>query len=385
MKIISVVGARPNFMKIAPFIKAIEKYNDAFDSKPLIKHVLVHTGQHYDDQMSKSFFEQLQIPEADINLGIGSGTHAEQVGKTMIEFEKVLKREKPDWVVVVGDVNATLACSVTAKKEWVKCCHIEAGLRSGDLTMPEEINRLVTDRLSDLLLTPDLLASENLRKEGVPESRIKFVGNIMIDTLEHNRAKAEIIKLDTIVNDNFLESNSGNFPQLINDEYAVITLHRPSNVDDKVILSHLIDFIDGVVAKDLNVIWPIHPRTKKQLELFGLFDNIAANEKIVLTNPLGYIEMLRLNMGAKLMLTDSGGLQEECTILGTPCLTLRWNTERPVTLKEYGGASVLVGNNIERITKEYLEAMKSVRKPFRPELWDGNTAERCLGAILDYV
>lgn len=212
MKIISVVGARPNFMKIAPFIKAIEQYNLKGNFPPFggieggINHILLHTGQHYDDRMSQSFFEQLEIPQADINLGIGSGTHAEQVGKTMIEFEKVLRSEKPDWVVVVGDVNATLACSVTAKKENVKCCHIEAGLRSGDMSMPEEINRLVTDRISDLLLTPDLISSENLRNEGVSENHIKFVGNIMIDTLETNRTKASLLNISEIISDNLIRS-----------------------------------------------------------------------------------------------------------------------------------------------------------------------------------
>ena len=213
MKIISVVGARPNFMKIAPFIRAIEDHNKSISPSPphplslslakeQITHLLIHTGQHYDDRMSKSFFEELDIPEADINLGIGSGTHAEQVGNTMIEFEKVLKAEKPDWVVVVGDVNAILACSVTAKKEHIKCCHIEAGLRSGDMAMPEEINRLVADRISDLLLTPDLMSSENLRKEGVPAEKIKFVGNIMIDTLEANRKKAEKLDINEIIERN---------------------------------------------------------------------------------------------------------------------------------------------------------------------------------------
>ena len=220
MKILSVVGARPNFMKIAPFIRAIEKYNKSIPTTHIVsnisginepppiphssvltpvEHILVHTGQHYDDSMSKAFFEDLNIPEADINLGIGSGTHAEQVGLTMIAFEKVLKEEKPDWVVVVGDVNATLACSVTAKKEWIKVCHIEAGLRSGDLTMPEEINRLVTDRLSDLLLAPDIISIQNLKAEGVPDSRIRFVGNIMIDTLEANRKKAKAMEVGEIV------------------------------------------------------------------------------------------------------------------------------------------------------------------------------------------
>src|SRR4030042_3446616 len=204
MKIISVVGARPNFMKIAPFIRAVKDHNNRHTTHDArrtayIEHILVHTGQHYDDRMSKSFFEELEIPEADINLGVGSGTHAEQVGKIMIEFEKVLKVEKPDWVVVVGDVNAILACSVTAKKEEIKCCRIEAGLRSGDITMPEEINRLVADRISDLLLTPDLISSENLRKEGVPEEKIRFVGNIMIDTLEANRERAAGISIQDIV------------------------------------------------------------------------------------------------------------------------------------------------------------------------------------------
>src|SRR5512133_3934717 len=203
MKIISVVGARPNFMKIAPFIKAIKEYNLKSSSK--VEHILVHTGQHYDDRMSRAFFEQLEIPNADINLGVGSGTHAEQVGNTMIAFEKVLKEHRPDWVVVVGDVNAILACSVTAKKENILCCHIEAGLRSGDMTMPEEVNRLVADRLSDLLLTPDRISDENLRKEGVSEERIRFVGNIMIDTLEANREKAASISIQQLLAKNAIE------------------------------------------------------------------------------------------------------------------------------------------------------------------------------------
>ena len=257
MKILSVVGARPNFMKIAPFIQAIHDYND--NNKEKIEHILVHTGQHYDDRMSKTFFEELSIPLADINLGIGSGSHAEQVGQTMIEFEKVLKTEKPDWVVVVGDVNATLACSVTAKKEWIKVCHIEAGLRSGDIKMPEEINRLVTDRLSDLLLTPDLLSSENLRKEGTSEDRIVFVGNIMIDTLESNRQKAEALSIRDIINRNLL-TNYQLKTAVPNDEnYALMTLHRPSNVDLKEVFEPIMRFLMDDVTKDLTLIWPVHP------------------------------------------------------------------------------------------------------------------------------
>lgn len=386
MKIISVVGARPNFMKIAPFIKEIERYNSELTThrSTLITHILVHTGQHYDDRMSKAFFTALEIPEADINLGIGSGTHAEQVGNTMIAFEKVLKAEKPDWVIVLGDVNATLACSVTAKKEHIKVCHIEAGLRSRDMTMPEEINRLVTDCLSDLLLTPDTLSIENLKQEGVTEKRMAFVGNIMIDTLESNREKAAALSIDKILLENAISTVTSFAKVSPVSSFALITLHRPSNVDKKEILEPIMRFLMDEVAKDMHIIWPIHPRTKKQLETFGLYEEISNHPKIILQYPLGYHELLRLNMDAKLMLTDSGGLQEECTILGTPCLTLRWNTERPITLREHGGASVLVGNNIEKIREEYQSTLKSERIPIRPELWDGATAERCLAAILNY-
>ena len=248
MKIISVVGARPNFMKIAPFIRAIDSHNHATSGGPFISHKLVHTGQHYDDKMSKTFFKALDIPEADINLGVGSGSHAEQVGQTMIAFEKVLQTEKPDWVVVVGDVNATLACSVTSKKEYIKCCHIEAGLRSGDMTMPEEINRLVTDRLSDLLLTPDELSSENLRREGISEKKIKFVGNIMIDTLEANREKAEKLSIEKIFRENAL---LGQVQPLFTGSYSIMTLHRPSNVDNEQTFTRILRFLMDVVAGDM--------------------------------------------------------------------------------------------------------------------------------------
>ncbi len=383
MKIISVVGARPNFMKIAPFIKAINTYNSQLEvqSSERLDHLLVHTGQHYDDRMSKAFFTSLGIPEADINLGIGSGTHAEQVGNTMIAIEKVLMKEQPDWLVVVGDVNATMACSVTAKKLHIKVCHIEAGLRSGDEKMPEEINRLVTDRLSDLLLTPDILSNANLKAEGVHDSKIKFVGNIMIDTLEANRDQAKKMEIIDILQENVLDEEP---IKTINTEngYAVLTMHRPSNVDEKNILEPIIDFLTQEVALDMPMIWPIHPRTQKMLKKFDLWDKVSSCPQLVLLHPIGYHEMLRLNMKATIMLTDSGGLQEECCVLGTPCLTLRWNTERPITLKENGGASVLVGNNIERIRKEYRNALKAGRIPQRPELWDGKTAMRCVEAIL---
>lgn len=385
MKIISVVGARPNFMKISPFVKAINEYNSS--ATEAIEHILVHTGQHYDDRMSKQFFDDLNIPPADINLGIGSGSHAEQVGNTMIAFEKVLQQHKPDWVVVVGDVNATLACSVTAKKEHVKVCHIEAGLRSGDIKMPEEINRLVTDRLSDLLLTPDRLSSENLRKEGTPESKIVFVGNIMIDTLEANRDKAKDLDIWQTINENIHPQKPISLfdkSQIKDNNLAVITLHRPSNVDFREVFSPIIDFLLTDVCSKMPIIWPIHPRAEKFLKEFDLWSRVIENPNLILLKPLGYLEMLRMNMASRIMLTDSGGLQEECTITGTPCLTLRWNTERPITLRENGGASVLVGNNIDRIRNEFITTLSKERKPNRPELWDGKTAERCLNAILKF-
>lgn len=384
MKIISVVGARPNFMKIAPFIKAINDYNSTA-TEP-IEHILVHTGQHYDDRMSKQFFEDLSIPAADINLGIGSGSHAQQVGNTMIAFEKVLQQHKPDWVVVVGDVNATLACSVTAKKELIRVCHIEAGLRSGDIKMPEEINRLVTDRLSDLLLTPDSLSSENLRKEGTPENKIRFVGNIMIDTLDANLEKAKALNLWSIIVKNIHPQKPIANRQNINiseNSIAVMTLHRPSNVDYVEIFTPIIDFLSNEVCTKMPLIWPIHPRAEKFLREFGLWNKVLNTKNLILLRPLGYHEMLRMNMASQIMLTDSGGLQEECTVIGTPCLTLRWNTERPITLREHGGASVLVGNNIDRIRSEFYDTIKKNRTPHRPELWDGHTAHRCLMAILD--
>jgi len=383
LKIMSVVGARPNFMKIAPFIHEINKRNTI--AKSFIEHILVHTGQHYDDRMSQNFFKSLNIPNADVNLKIGSGTHAEQVGQTMIAFEKILVKEKPDWVVV-GDVNATLACSVTAKKHHVKVCHIEAGLRSGDEEMPEEINRLVTDRISDLLLTPDKISTQNLLNEGIEQHKIDFVGNIMIDTLESNCQKALELSISNIIKNNQIKGNSylktsSSFQQ---NKFGVVTLHRPSNVDQKEILEPIIRFLLDEVSKDLTIIWPIHPRTQKQLQSFDLWDEVLNNPGLILLHPLEYHEMLKLNLDSKIMLTDSGGLQEECTVIGTPCLTLRWNTERPVTLKQNGGVSVLVGNNIEVIKNEYYNSINSELSPICPTLWDGKTARRCVDSILNH-
>lgn len=398
MKILSVVGARPNFMKIAPFIRAIEEYNNTAKKQflptsrpnspfapPFLRHILVHTGQHYDDRMSEDFFQALDIPRADINLGVGSGSHAEQVGQTMIVFEKVLREEKPDWVVVVGDVNATCACSITAKKEQVRLAHIEAGLRSRDMTMPEEVNRLVTDRLSDLLLTPDQLSSANLRAEGASEAAIQFVGNIMIDTLEHQRAKAERLEINAIVEDNAVaEQTRLEAAQLQQGAFALMTMHRPSNVDDAQILAGIVEFIIDRFAAEMPLVWAIHPRTEQRLRDCGLWQKVLDCPGVLILRPLGYHELLRLNMAARVVLTDSGGLQEECCVLGTPCVTLRWNTERPVTLQEHGGASVLVGNDVQRIQEAYQEMLTAERTPVRPELWDGHTAQRIVRALVEH-
>ena len=376
MKIISVVGARPNFMKVAPFCRALKVY-------PEVQHILVHTGQHYDVRMSEQFFKELDIPNPDINLEIGSGSHAEQVGKTMIAFEKVLRKEKPDWVVVLGDVNATCACSITAKKEHIKCAHIEAGLRSRDMDMPEEINRLVTDRLSDLLFTPDRLSNANLKGEGVPDDKIKFVGNIMIDTLEREREKAEALDINQIVCENLIDEQAGrDVPVSEERAYVAMTMHRPSNVDQRETLEPAIRFFLDEVAKERPIVWAIHPRAQKMLKDFGLWDAVVAEPNMLLVNPLGYHAMLRLNMGARLFMTDSGGLQEECCVLGTPCLTMRWNTERPITLMENGGASILVGNAVGKMREAYHSQIDAPRHAMRPELWDGHTAERIATTLL---
>ena len=377
MKIISVVGARPNFMKVAPFCRALRAYPD-------VQHILVHTGQHYDVRMSEQFFKELDIPNPDINLEIGSGTHAEQVGRTMIEFEKVLRAEKPDWVVVLGDVNATCACSITAKKEHIKCAHIEAGLRSRDMDMPEEINRLVTDRLSDLLFTPDRLSNANLKAEGVEDARIKFVGNIMIDTLERERDKASALDINKIVRENLIDETADcEMPVLDERGYVAMTMHRPSNVDQRETLEPAMRFFLDEITKEHPIVWAIHPRAQKMLKQFGLWDEVVANDNMILVKPLGYHAMLRLNMGARLFMTDSGGLQEECCVLGTPCLTMRWNTERPITLMENGGASILVGNAVEKIREAYRDQINAERHAMRPELWDGKTAERIAKVLVE--
>ncbi|MCL2526360.1 MAG: UDP-N-acetylglucosamine 2-epimerase (non-hydrolyzing) [Coriobacteriia bacterium] len=365
MKWISVVGARPNFIKIAPFVHAIAAYNAANPDTP-IEHILVHTGQHYDDKMSKAFFEQLNIPEADLNLNIGSGSHAQQVGNTMIAFEEVCQTHQPDLVVVVGDVNATAACSITAKKLNIPVAHIEAGLRSGDRSMPEEINRLVTDSISDILLAPDHFATDNLAREGHDQKSIHLSGNIMIDTLDVQLPKAQALPLPA-----GLEA----------DNYVVVTLHRPANVDDPKKLASLVAAIMAQADAGIHMYWPVHPRTRANLAEFDQLPPLEAHPNITLTQPIGYVELLRLNLSAKAFLTDSGGLQEECCVVGTPCVTLRDNTERPVTLKAHGGTNVL--STLDTLPEDLAEALATPRKPYRPENWDGQTAPRMVQTLLN--
>ena len=351
MKILLVAGARPNFVKVAPLV-----YRLRSDSKG-IKWQIVHTGQHYDYEMSKVFFRELDIPEPDYFLGVGSGSHAEQTAKVMIEFEKVCIKKKPDVVVVVGDVNSTLACSVTAKKLNIKVAHVEAGLRSVDMSMPEEIIRIVTDSISDYLFVTEKSGVENLRKEGKDKQQIFFVGNIMIDTLYHSLKKLKSL----------------NFQNVKKSDYAVITLHRPSNVDNKKTLKGILMAFNNI-SKDMEIYFPIHPRTENNLNNFDL-SYLIKDSNIKVMPPMSYLEFLALWKDASLVFTDSGGLQEETTTLGVPCFTIRDNTERPITIEE--GTNILVGTAKERIMEAYKKFKAGDRKNGRvPDLWDGKAAER---------
>ena len=359
-KLLHVVGARPNLMKTAALMEALGRRSG-------VQQKLVHTGQHYDERMSGVFIGQLGLPAPDVFLGVGSGSHAEQTARIMVGIEKVLAEDRPDVVVVVGDVNSTVAATLTAAKMLVPVAHVEAGLRSFDRTMPEEINRLVTDRLSDYLFTPSRDADENLRREGIPPEKIFFVGNVMIDTLLRHRAAAE--KLRT-------PDSMGLAP----DRYALLTLHRPSNVDDPAAFARLVDALDAM-PPGLDVVFPIHPRTLARLESYGLVARLARMPRVRRIEPLGYLEFLDIMMHARLVLTDSGGVQEETTVLGVPCLTLRENTERPVTIEQ--GTNVLVGTEPARIVAEVRHAMERGKGPARfPELWDGRAAERIADVLL---
>ncbi len=381
MKLLSVVGARPNFMKIAPLVAAVARHNAARPGAA-VRHVLVHSGQHYDPALSTRFFEELGIPDPDYHLEVGSGSHAYQVGQTMIEFEKVMLAEAPDWVIVVGDVNATCACSITAKKHQFRVAHIEAGLRSNDWAMPEEINRVVTDRLSDLLFTTCRFANENLAAEGVAPERVAMVGNIMIDTLATQRVKAATHEPNAILRDN----RHAGLPLpdgvvLERDGFGVLTLHRPSNVDDPATLRRNLDLMFEL-AERLPIVFPVHPRTMGRFKDFGLWQRLAESRRILVVEPVGYLDMLALTMNARMVLTDSGGIQEECCIVGTPCLTLRANTERPATLAENGGTNHLVGMDPDRVRDAFAAALAAARRPFSPPLWDGHTADRILAELL---
>ena len=360
MKFIHVVGARPNFMKIAPIMRVASRYDD-------IEQVLVHTGQHYDDSMSKWFFDELGIKEPDVNLEVGSGSHGEQTGEVMKKFEKFIMEEGGDIVVVVGDVNSTIACGLVAAKLHIPLAHVEAGLRSYDRNMPEEINRLLTDAISDYLFTPAQEANDNLRKEGIPDEKIFLVGDIMIDTLIWEMEKTPDI-------------NKPPFEDLEEVKYAVLTLHRPSNVDDESTFKGIADALNTVSEK-IEIVFPAHPRTQKQMKEF----NISLNkDKIKVIDPLSYRDFLRLYKNSKFVLTDSGSIQQETTYLNIPCLTIRENTERPFTISR--GTNVLVGVNPEIIIEESLKILNGNQKQSKGmPLWDGKTAERIVETFLKHL
>lgn len=363
LKVINVVGARPNFMKVAPIVEEMKRRASEF--APLI----VHTGQHYDAQMSDAFFHDLGLPEPDVYLGVGSGSHAMQTATVMQMFEPVVLAEKPDWVLVVGDVNSTLACALVCSKLGIRVAHVEAGLRSRDRTMPEEINRLLTDQLADLLLTPSQDGDENLRREGIPDERIRFVGNVMIDSL-----MSQLVRADSST----VREDLG----IAGTDYAALTLHRPSNVDDKETFARILDALEEI-SRRLPVIFPVHPRTRARLSEFGFAERIERAKGLRLIDPLGYLDFLRLYSGARLVLTDSGGIQEETTALGIPCLTLRENTERPITVEL--GTNRIVGTDTAKITKAAfasLDAPRDESQPARvPPLWDGRAAGRICDAL----
>ncbi len=388
LRLLLIAGARPNFMKVAPLIREFRSRPEVFDAR------LVHTGQHYDELMSDVFFDELEIPKPDIHLGAGSASHAVQTARVMEAFEKVLLEERPDWVVVVGDVNSTLACSVVAAKMSppVRVAHVEAGLRSRDRTMPEEVNRIVTDALSDLLFTTSPDADRNLRAEGVPARRIRRVGNVMIDTLRHFVERSD--RSDVL-------TRLGVAPP-----FALLTLHRPSNVDDREALRRIFAALE-TIGKEVPILFPAHPRTVKMIREFGLAPGegsvagrpggatvgpggggrgsglaVGAGRSLGLRflEPLGYLDFLHLEKRAALVLSDSGGVQEETTILGVPCLTLRENTERPITLTH--GTNRLVGSDTRKIVREARRFLASGARPRRPiPLWDGRAAAR-IAAVL---
>lgn len=364
LKVINVAGARPNFMKVAPIVEAMQRREQEFT--PLV----VHTGQHYDAGMSDAFFADLDLPQPNVHLGVGSASHAAQTAAIMKRFEPVVLREQPDWVVVVGDVNSTLACALVCAKLGVKVAHVEAGLRSRDRSMPEEINRLLTDQIADLLLTPSADADENLRAEGIAPEQIRRVGNIMIDSLYKHLERSR-------------ESRIKQQLALAEQSYAVLTLHRPTNVDEPVVFERILDALERI-TEQLPIIFPVHPRTRKTIAELGLDARIERIKDLQLIDPLGYLDFLNLYSSARLVLTDSGGIQEETSVLGIPCLTLRENTERPITVTL--GTNTIVGSDPAKIIAAAFSALnETARKPISIPLWDGHTAERILAALQGFA
>jgi UDP-N-acetylglucosamine 2-epimerase (non-hydrolysing) len=358
MRVDLIAAARPNFMKVAPLYLALRK-EEAWCTVRL-----VHTGQHYDANMSDAFFKDLGLDHPDVHLGVGSGTHAEQTGGIMIAYEKECSRNRPDWVVVVGDVNSTIACALAAKKLGIAVAHLEAGLRSRDWTMPEEVNRVATDAIADLLWTPSADADENLLREGIPPERIELVGNIMIDSLHMMRGAIESCKYYERL-------------RLKPGGYGVATLHRPSNVDHPGTLEPVVAAL-AEAAQRLPVVFPIHPRTRQRLQASGLLERLTRTDNVVLTEPLGYKDFMSLVFGCRYVLTDSGGIQEESTFLGIPCITLRDNTERPVTVT-MGTNELAKPRDIERLLSKVLSG--SWKKGTVPPLWDGRAATRIVASL----
>lgn len=359
-KIISLVGARPNFIKIAPLHKVFKKFSD------VVNHKICHTGQHFDENMSKIFFDELDLPKSDFYLGIGGGTHTEQTAGIMIEFEKVLLQEKPDLIIVPGDVNSTMAGALVASKMGIRIAHVESGLRSFDRSMPEEINRMVTDMLSDYLFVSEKSGIDNLSREGIDSNKVFFVGNIMIDSLVHYlpgiNASLITINLD-----------------LSYSNYILVTFHRPGNVDNLKNLKTIVNLLNRI-SREKKVVFPVHPRTKGNLEKFGLLKQF--NNNVLLTDPLGYVDFLSLAKDAELVITDSGGIQEETTFMGIQCITVRNNTERPVTVDI--GTNHLAGTDLDIVEDTALKIMKGAKKKGSiPELWDGKTANRIIDILID--
>jgi UDP-N-acetylglucosamine 2-epimerase (non-hydrolysing) len=359
--IISVVGARPNFMKVAPLHKAFQKHAGS------VRHLIVHTGQHYDEAMSKIFFGDLELPQPDFYLGVGSGSHAQQTARIMVEFEKVVEEVHPDLVIVVGDVNSTLACSLVSVKMGVPVAHVEAGLRSGDRTMPEEINRLLTDAIADHLFITEPSGVTNLRREGIEEKKIHLVGNVMIDSLVYYREKA---KQSTIMDHLGVKPN----------KFTLVTLHRPSNVDTAEGLGKILTLFERI-ARHSTIVFPVHPRTTKMLAQHGLLRRAEALQNLKRVEPVGYLDFVHLLDNSLLVITDSGGIQEETTYLGVPCLTLRENTERPITCDI--GTNELCGLDIEKVVSRSETVFAGDGKKGRvPDLWDGNAANRIVDVLI---